>query len=200
MNLVTLTSPNSAAAEAYRTLRTNVHFATSEAMWKTIVLTAPDSGGSAAQAAANLAVVCAQAGRRVILVDADLRRPQLHAVFGLSNEAGLIEVLARGGAALQDGPVAGLRVLTAGSGTVIASDALSSPNVADVLRDLAAQADIVLLNAAPAAEYSDAAVLSAAADAAILVVTRDQTRRDSLAAARDALARARANVLGAVLV
>lgn len=200
MNLVTLTSPNSAAAEAYRTLRTNVYFATIDDLLKTIVVAAPDSGGSAAEAAANLAVVFAQAGRRVILVDADLRTPQLHTLLGLPNGAGLIDALASGAAALQTSPVAGLQVLTAGVGSVIASDVLSSPNVVDLLRELAAQADVVLVSAAPAAEYSDAAMLASVADAAILVVTRDRTRRDALAAARDALLRAKARLLGAVLI
>ena len=202
MTLVTLTTPNSAAAEAWRTLRSNLQFAALEAPLKSIVIAAPDAGGSAAEAAANLAVVCAQIGRRVVLVDADLRQPQVHSVLGLSNASGLTEALAAPGAAipLQAGPVHGLRVLTAGACGVIASDAVSSSRMADVLQELARDADFVLVCAAPAALYSDAAALAAAADAAILVVTRDRTRRAAVSAARDALRRARARFLGAVVV
>ncbi|MCX6019914.1 MAG: capsular biosynthesis protein [Chloroflexi bacterium] len=201
MTLVTLTTPNSAAAEAWRTLRTNLQFAALEAPLKTVVIAAPDAGGSAAEAAANLAVVCAQIGRRVVLVDADLRQPQIHTVLGLPNASGLVEALAAPGVAipLQAGPVHGLRVLTAGAGSVIASDALSSARMMDVLQEIAREADLVLVHTAPAAVYSDAAVLAAGSDAAILIVTRDRTRRDAVAAARDALRRAHARLLGAVV-
>lgn len=197
MNLVTLTSPNSAVAEAYRTLRTNIQFAITDTGMKTLVVAAPDAGGSAAEAAANLAVVFAQSGRRAILVDGDLRDSQVHALFGMSNESGFVQALSTDASALlQDGPVAGLRILTAGRGPVIASDVLSSPNVTDVLRELSAAADVVLITAPPAASYADASLLAAVADAVVLVVTRDRTRIASLGAARQALERARATLLG----
>ena len=200
MNLVTHTSPTSAVAEAYRTLRTNIQFAISRQGMKTLVVAAPDSGGSATEAAANLALVYAQSGRRVVLVDGDLRRSQVHTLFDLQNRSGLIEALTTDApAALLDGPVDGLRILTAGQASVIPADVLSSPNIADLLRDLSAQADVVLITAPPATQYADASLLAAAADAVVLVVTRDRTRIASLTESRRALERAGATLLGVFL-
>lgn len=204
MSLVTLSQPNAAAAEAYRTLRTNLHFAALDAPLASIVIASPDIAAASADAVANLAVVCAQSERRVIAVDANLRQPQLHERFGLTNSAGVIEALLStvpGAApALQNTAVPGLRVLTAGTAPAVASDAVSSARMIALIAALREQADLVLINAAPVAAFSDAAILAAAADGAVLVVSRNKTRRDALQAARDAFARAKARLVGAVMV
>jgi capsular exopolysaccharide synthesis family protein len=204
MSLVTLSQPNAAAAEAYRTLRTNLHFAALDAPLASIVIASPDIAAASADAVANLAVVCAQSERRVIAIDANLRQPQLHERFGLTNSAGVIEALLStvpGSApALQNTTVPGLRVLTAGTAPAVASDAVSSTRMVALIAALREQADLVLINAAPVAAFSDAAILAAAADGAVLVVSRNKTRRDALQTARDAFARAKARLVGAVLV
>ncbi len=95
--LVTLVDPRSPEAEAYRVLRTNLAFAEPAETLRTLVVAAPGPGEGASTVAANLAVVTAQAGTRVVLVDADLRRPAQHALFGVANERGLSTVLAETG-------------------------------------------------------------------------------------------------------
>src|SRR5947209_2374289 len=87
--LVTETAPKSAAAEAYRTLRTNIQFAGLDRPCKTIVITSATPGEGKTTTAANFAAVCAQSGSRVLLVDGDLRKPTLHRIFGLDNQRGL---------------------------------------------------------------------------------------------------------------
>jgi non-specific protein-tyrosine kinase len=205
MNLVTLNHPHSPAAEAYRTLRTNLHFATLDAPAKTIVVTSPSSGEDKSLAAANLAVVLAQAERRVALVDADLRRPSLHALLEAPPEPGLAEVLAGGAAVdvnavVQRTGVPGLMLLPGGRATGNPSDLLDSSRMKAVLSALGEQADIVLLDAPPVLSASDAAILASQSDGVVLVITAGKTRRDQAQSAKEALLRARARLLGAVML
>jgi non-specific protein-tyrosine kinase len=202
MNLVTLNAPSSPAAEAYRTLRSNLFFAALDKPLKTLVIVSPDANTDAATAIANLAVSMAQSERKVIVVDANLRQPALHKVFGMRNDAGLVDLLAEGQGEpeLNSTGVDGLRVLTAGAAIPSASDALSSQRMEQVIARLAGMADAVLFAAPPVTQYSDAAVLASKADGALLVVGAGKTRRDSAERARDILTRAHANLIGAVMI
>jgi non-specific protein-tyrosine kinase len=202
MNLVTLNAPSSPAAEAYRTLRSNLFFASLDKPIKTLVLVSPDANIDAATAIANLAVSMAQSERKVIAVDANLRQPALHKVFDMPNHAGLIDLLNEIDSEMELNAtgVDGLRVMTAGAPIGTASDALSSQRMDQVIARLAGMADVVLFAAPPVTQYSDAAVLSSKVDGALLMVGAGKTRRDSAQKARDILARAHANVIGAVML
>ncbi len=202
MNLITLTNPQSAAAEAYRTLRTNLHFATLDAPVKTIVVTSPSAGEDKTTVLANLAVVMAQAGKKVIAVDADLRHSVLHEFFGLKNERGLSDMLTRG---VSDGQiplsptsVAGLSVLTSGTAQISPLDLLDSPQMRETIKSLTSQADIVLFDSAPMIGVSDTAILASQTDGVLMVVEMGKTRRAHVQQARDLLSRAHARLLGAV--
>lgn len=202
MQLLTLTKPESTAAEAYRTLRTSLHFAALEAPIKTLLIAAPDSAEASADALANLAVVCAQIDQRVIAVDANLRVPQLHRAFGVDLGLGLGEALQQTDLprpALRSTSVPSLRVLTAGSAKIVASDAIASARMGALLQGLKQDADLVLINAAPSTRFSDAALLASTCDAAVLIASANKTRRDALEHARDAMQQARARLLGVVL-
>jgi non-specific protein-tyrosine kinase len=144
----------------------------------------------------------AQSERKVIVVDANLRQPALHKVFGMPNDAGLFDLLneAGGEPSLNATEVDGLRVMTAGSPIGTASDALSSQRMDQAIARLAGMADVVLFAAPPVTQYSDAAVLSSKVDGALLVVGAGKTRRDSAQQARDILTRAHANLIGAVMI
>ena len=181
MNLVTLNAPASPAAEAYRTLRSNLFFAALDKTLKTLVVVSPDANADAATALANLAVSMAQSERKVIVVDANLRQPALHKVFGMPNEAGLIDLLSEAGTepSLNATEVDGLRVMTAGAPVGNASDALSSQRMDQAIQRLAGMADVVLFAAPAVTQYSDAAVLASKVDGALLVVGAGKTRRDS---------------------
>ncbi len=203
-SLVMLTDPTGAAAEAYRALRVNLTYASLDAALKTLLVVAPAPearGESQTEVAANLAVAVAQAGHRVILVDANLRQPQLHSFFGQPNEGGLTQaILAPEEAPLQATGVEGLSLLTAGAALPNPADLLSSRQMATLLAALAQQADLVLLVAPPVKAVSDTLVLAAKSDGVLLVARAGQTRRDRLTEAKKMLERVDARVLGAVLV
>jgi capsular exopolysaccharide synthesis family protein len=204
MNLVTLSNPQSPAAEAYRSLRTNLYFASLEAPIKTIAVTSPTTGEDKSSVLANLAVVMAQADKKVIVVDADLRHPDLHEFFGLKNTRGLGNILvgetADISSLLCQTSVAGLRVLTSGAVQSNPLDLLNSSRMTGALASLMEMADIVLFNTAPLGSVSDAAILASHVDGVLLVVQLGKTRREQAKQAKDLLSRAHARLLGAVTV
>lgn len=200
--LITLSRPQSPAAEAYRTLRANLHFAALDAPLTSIVITSPSSREDKTTAAANLGVVLAQAEKRVILVDADLRQPRLHALFGLDNAAGLLDALnaAPIEQVLQPTGVDGLSVLSSGKLPVVPSDALSSSRMTRLIQQLETLADMVIFDTPPVLSASDAALLASQTGGALLVIEAGKTRREQAQAAKDVLERARARLLGAVML
>ncbi len=199
--LITITDPRSPVAEAYRRLRTNLEFASLDSSLRTLLVTSagPDEGKSTTLS--NLAVSIAQAGRRVILVDGDLRHPRLHELFGLDNRQGLTTVVgqASGDIPLQESGVNGLRVLAAGPLPDIPADLIASPAVETLIATLREQADIVLFDAPPVVVVTDAAVLASKVDGVLLVINAGRTRREYAQRAKALLAQVHARVVGAVL-
>ena len=203
MNLITITNPQSPVAEAYRTLRTNLYFASLETPFKTIVVTCPGTAENKSLVLANLAVVMAQAEKRVIAVDADLRHPSLHEVFGMKNERGLGDLLLSDTAHI-DLPlcgtsVSGLQLLTSGTNTANPLDRLVSHRMGDIIAALTSEADIVLFDTPPMISTSDTAILASQTDGVLLVVELGKTRREQAQQAKDLLSRAHARLLGAVM-
>lgn len=200
-HLITITDPRSAVAEAYRRLRTNLEFTSLDTPLRTLLVTSagPDEGKSTTLA--NLAVSMAQAGRRVILVDSDLRHPHLHDIFGLDNQKGLTTALNQlgGDLPLQESGVNGLRVLTAGPLPDVPADLIASPAMETLIAALSEQADIVLFNAPPVVTVTDAAVLASKVDGVLLLVNAGRTRREYAQRAKAMLERVHARLLGAVL-
>ncbi len=201
MNLVTLTQPASAAAEAYRTLRTNLFFAAFDAPLKTILVVSPDNATDAATVVANLAVTLAQSERRVIAVDVNFREPALHSIFEVPNNAGLSDMLANATEPrIVTTKVPGLSVLTTGAASANTADVLSSARMDSALEKIADLCDVVVLCAPPLSAYSDAAVIAAKVQGTLLAVRAGKTRRDNAQKAKDILARAHARLLGAVML
>jgi non-specific protein-tyrosine kinase len=202
-SLLTLTQPNSSAAEAFRTLRSNLIFASLEKPLQTLLVTSAVADEGKSAALANLAVVMAQGGRRTILVDCDLRKPRQHTLFGAPNVAGFSDWMTEQdpvSPALTTIPgVAGLQLLPAGTATANPADLLTSPRIRDLITSLRSQADFVLFDAAPLLAVSDAALLAANLDGAVLVVASGQARRDDVQRAREMLEKIRVRVVGAVL-
>lgn len=201
-NLVTLTSPGSPAAEAFRSLRLNVMAAGRETPLNTLLVAPVGPAADKGLAIANLAVTFAQVGKRVILVDCDLRHPTQHALFGLSNAAGVAAAVrdAVGAAPLQETSVAGLRVLPAGPAVDVPSDLLASPAMARLIAQLASDADIVLFDAPPVTVATDAVELATQVDGVLLTVAAGVTKRDEALRARELLERVGTRVVGAALV
>lgn len=201
--LVTISEPRSAVSEAYRTLRTNLDFASLDQACKTLVVTSAGVGEGKSTTLANLAVVSAQAGRRVILVDADLRRPTLHQVFGLDNEQGLTTAMmdesALASPPLQAAGVQGLSVLTSGPLPPNPADLMGSRRMEEVIAALAEQADQVLFDTPPVVAVTDAAVLATKVDGVLLVISAGKTRREYARTAVQRLEQINARLVGTVL-
>lgn len=200
--LVTLSQPRSPAAEAYRTLRTNIRFSSIERPARAILFTSPGQQEGKTTTLANLAIIASQAGSRVIAIDCDLRRPALHLAFGLSNEAGFTDLLLHDPPeriATQEGPIPGLRVLTSGPLPPNPAELLSLDRVDAILAALARESDLVLLDSPPAAAVADASLLAPRVDGVILVIDATRTRREHALRAKEQLERVNARLLGVVL-
>ncbi|MGQ9568995.1 MAG: polysaccharide biosynthesis tyrosine autokinase, partial [Anaerolineae bacterium] len=202
--LITTQHNRSSVAEAYRILRTNLDFTAVDGGLKAVLVTSPNPVEGKTVTAANLAVVMAQAGRSVILADADLRRPAVHQMFHVPNEAGLTTALVRGEEVsltdlLQPTEVEGLRVLPSGPLPPNPAELLGSEQMARSVERLKGLADLVILDTAPVLPVADPAILSRVADAVILVVDTGATRRGMALRAMEHLTRAGANIAGVVL-
>lgn len=203
VNLVTLRDPQSPAAEAYRALRMNLAFTSLDHELASLVVASPSASGTSPKAAANLAVVLAQAGRSVVLVDADLRRPSLAELFGIPEEPGLtthmLSVYGEEAVTPVATSVPKLSLVPSGPLPPNPADILGSQKMTAVLESLKGVADVVVLQAPPVTVAVDASVLAAQTDGLLLVVRAGQTRRDHVEQAQDILERFRVRILGTVL-
>lgn len=201
--LAALLFPRSATAEAYRTVRSNIEFASIEAPARTLLITSAVPGEGKTTTAANLAIAFAQSGRRVLLLDADLRDPGVHQMFDLPNENGLTDLIRSEGAGADQvtkaTEVQNLRILTAGALPPNPAELLGSRRMRGVLEQLHASCDLIVVDSPPLHVVSDAAVLGSFLDATVLVIQAGRTRRATIRESAEALARADARVLGVVL-
>ncbi len=202
-DLITLTDPRCAAAEAYRTLRTNLMFSSVENPIHTLLLTSAASEEGKSQTLANLAVTFAQAGHETILVDADLRRPSQHSIWGLDGSRGLTTMMLEDRAVsdppLADTGVEHLQILPAGPQPPNPADVLGSQRMLEIIGVLKARAAYVLFDAPPVLAATDAALLGTRLDGALLAVRAGSTRREHAARARETLERVHVRIVGSVL-
>jgi capsular exopolysaccharide synthesis family protein len=202
--LVVVTSePTSPAAESYRSLRTSLQFARQEGQLRSIVVTSPGVAEGKTATLANLGVVFAQAGERVVLVSCDLRRPRIGAFFGLGEQEGLTSILL-GRLTLEQAllPVPGfdrLTLLPAGPVPPNPAELLNSAPAQNVFARLRERFDLVLIDSPPVLPVTDAAILSRHADATLMLAAMGQTRRGDLHRAVEKLDQVGAKILGIVL-
>jgi succinoglycan biosynthesis transport protein ExoP len=202
-SLITVVQPRSSIAEAYRSLRTNIQFCSVDKPLRAMIVTSPRHLEGKTTAAANLGVVVAQAGKSVVLVDADLRRPSLHRVFDVPNERGLTDALT-GEEVVLDGRlqktrIDNLRVLTSGPLPPNPSELLGSNRMNRLIEQLKVEADMVIFDTSPVLAVTDAAVLSRQTDGALLVAEARRTRRATVLQAMETLQQVEANIVGGVL-
>jgi capsular exopolysaccharide synthesis family protein len=201
--LAGLLYPQSSAAEGYRTLRANIEFASVDTPLDTLLVTSAASGEGKTVTSSNLAVVIAQTGRTVLLVDGDLRKPGVHKVFDLPNTAGLTTLLrdekVRLDTISHGTEQPGLRILTSGPLAPNPAELLGSNRMQGVLGRLRESADLVIFDSPPLHAVTDAAVISSFVDGTLLVIDAGRSRRRIVRVGREALTRAGANVLGVVL-
>lgn len=201
--LTALTQPRSPTTEAYRSLRTNLEFASLETPLRTLLVTSSGPEDGKTDTAANLAIVFAQAGWRVLLIDADLRKPSVHTLFGVSNQRGLTTLLAddtqRPDGVIRRSEQERLRIMTSGPVPTNPAEVVGSPRMRAIVAHLAAQYDLVIVDSPPLQMVADPAILSSYLDATLLVVGLGRSRRGAVGRGVEALDRAHARVLGVVL-
>lgn len=202
--LITLSDPRSPAAEAYRTLRTNLMFSSVDRTIRALVMSSATPGEGKSTAAANLAVTLAQGGQRTILVDCDLRKPSQHTLWGLPNEHGLTTMLLETSALdrppLQAVELDLLSILTSGPQPPNPADVIGSRRMDEVIGALREQADYVIFDAPPVLAVTDASLLALKTDGLLLVLRVGVSRRDRTARAKEELERIGVPLIGAVLL
>jgi capsular exopolysaccharide synthesis family protein len=201
--LVTTSPQYSRVAEAYRVLRTNLQFSAVGHSVRTLMVTSSKPKEGKSTTAANLAAVIAQSGKRVILVDADLRRPVQHQIFELDNEEGLTTAFLEDQVSVEKllKPVMAdsLSVLPSGPIPYNPSELLDSERMLRILEELKGKADLVILDSPPVLSVADATILTARVDGVVLVVDSGYTRRGTAKRAKETLQRIGATIVGVVL-
>lgn len=201
--LVASTDPRSPQAEAYRVLRTNLQFSSLDKPLHSLLISSPGPGEGKSTTVANLGIVMAQAGNRVLLIDGDLRRPTLHKLFQLPNGVGLTTALFQIGQpvdwCIQETVQPNLSVLTTGPIPPNPAELLGSERMHQFLQQLEETYDFLLVDSPPVLAVTDAAILSNQADGIVLVVSAGATRFDMLARALERLDSVGSRPLGIVL-
>lgn len=200
--LITLHQPKSPISEAYRTLRTNIQFAGVSRDLHSLLVTSADPGEGKTTTVCNLAVTMAQAGKKVLLIDGDLRKSAVHAAFRLSNTVGLTSLLIRTAEpheVIQEIPDLGLRVITAGPMPPNPAELLGSRRMQDLLDGFKREHDMVLIDTAPVLAVTDAQVLSQLVEGVLLVLGSGRVPRERIKKAKGMLDRVRAPLVGTVL-
>lgn len=201
--VITLLSPSSATAEAYRTLRTSLQFMAIERPIRSLQVTSPTTGEGKTTVVTNLAASFAQAGQRVILVDCDLRKSRVHEQLGVSNEQGFTSVLldectlADVITTVEDEPF--LAIVPAGPVPPNPSELLSTQRALDILDVLRENCDILLLDSPPVLPVTDALVISRHVEATILVARPKRSTKRQVARAHELLDQVGAPLVGSVL-
>src|SRR5579872_1722726 len=203
VELVTQVRPQSQMAESYRALRTSLLLSSLGSPPKVVMVTSALPQEGKTTTSINTAVVLAQKGVRVLLIDADMRRPSIHKTLGMGPRSGLSNVLT-GSADLQQAIsrstiLPNLFILPAGTPPPNPAELLASANMRDVLAQLREQYDHIVLDTPPSLSVTDAVVLSPRADAVVLVIRSSQTTKQALRRARDILAQVSAKVVGVLL-
>jgi polysaccharide biosynthesis transport protein len=199
--LISLAQPQSAAAEAYKTLRTSVLYAAQQNGLKVLLITSPQAGEGKTATTANLGVALAQAGKQVIMVSADLRKPRLHLFFDTSNTVGLTDVLEGRQSAFDVLATnsESLRIIPSGTVPANPAELLGSDAMGRSLKNLREVADFVLIDAPPLLAVTDAVALAPFADGVLFVADAATTTRGSIKHALKQLEAVNAPLIGAVL-
>ena len=200
--LITKSQRKSAISEQYRILRTNIQFSAVDRELKTIVVTSPSVGEGKTTTVANLAVVFAQQGKKVLVVDADLRRPSLHHVFEVTNTIGLSNVLARQAklaGAIHHSFEKNLFVLTSGPVPMNPTELLASKGMDSLLEDAKQEFDLVLFDSPSLLSVTDGQIIADKCDGSILTVSSRKTGTEQAVKAKELLTVAKSHIIGVVL-
>lgn len=201
-HLITKLNPRSPISEQYRTVRTNLQFASVDDELKTMLVTSPGPGAGKSITTANLAVVYAQQGKKVLLIDADMRKPTVHYTFRLDNLSGLSNILV-GESTLAESTsktdVDNLDIIACGPIPPNPSELLGSKKMQALLEEASQNYDVVIFDTPPVLAVTDAQILANIVDGSLLVVRSNNTENEDALKAKEALEPAKAKLLGAIL-
>ncbi|MEL5898970.1 CpsD/CapB family tyrosine-protein kinase [Clostridium sporogenes] len=200
--LISIKDPKSPVAEAYRTLRTNIKFSSFDKKVQSIVITSSGTGEGKSTTAANLAIVMAQSGSKTIIIDCDQRRPNVHKLFGISNEVGLSNFIVGSiglDEVIQKTEVENLHILPSGTRPPNPSELISSNRMMEFVEELKKEYDYIILDSPPVIPVTDAQLLANYADGCLLVVSSGEVEKEAVIKAKDLLNKVNANIIGIVL-
>lgn len=201
-SLVTLTRPSSVIAEQFRTIRTNIQFSMVDKNLKTLVITSAGPGAGKSTISANLAVTFAMQGKRVLIVDADMRKPTVHKTFHLPNRDGLTTLLTEKDVEIKDIAhsldTEGLFAITSGVIPPNPSELLASNRMNQLIAEFEELFDLIIFDMPPVIAVTDAQVMSSKADGTIFVVNKNGADKEMVTKSKELLEKVKANVIGVV--
>lgn len=200
--LVTRINPKSIVSEQFRTIRTNINFSTPDKELKTLLFTSSSSGEGKSTSAANVAIVFAEEGKNVLLVDADMRKPSMHHTFHTANTMGLSNLLTRKWElvdVVKKTAIDGLSLVTCGAIPPNPAELLGSKTMGSLMAQLIGEYDLVIFDSPPILAVADAQILSNKCDGTILVINSGVTEKESVVKAKEALTSSNATILGTIL-
>ena len=201
-NLITLTNPSSFISEEFRTLRTNIQFSMIDKELKTLMVTSSRQGEGKSTIAAKLAIVFASQGKKVLLVDADMRNPSLHKLFKVENQLGLTKILTTKGSQLihlvHQTRQENLSLLTSGALPPNPSELLASQRMAQFIALVKKEYDLIIFDLPPVNIVTDAQVMGNKADGTVFVIRKEVADLSDILKAKELLNLVQANVIGAI--
>lgn len=200
-SIITFKEPKSPISETFRNMRTNITFADIDNELKVLAITSHSINEGKTTILGNYAVALAQSGKRVLLIDCDLRRPQTHKKFGLSNKKGLTNILLKEilvVEGIQKTEAPNLFVIASGPIPPNPSEILASRRMGELINELRNDFDYILLDAPPLGMVTDAAVLSSVTEGYIIVVALGESHRDGVRNMIETLQTINANIVGVV--
>ncbi|WP_338470967.1 CpsD/CapB family tyrosine-protein kinase [Niallia sp. XMNu-256] len=201
-SLITHQNPKSPISEQYRTIRTNIQFSSVDREIKTVVVTSSGPGEGKSTTIANLAVVFAQQGKKVLLIDSDLRKPTVHYTFNCTNTFGLTNVLTKQSKlqdVIKESMEDNLFILTSGPVPPNPAELLGSKAMGQLIEEVEGKFDIIFFDSPPLLAVTDAQILASKCDGTILVVSSGKTETDQVVKAKELLHAANSHILGVVL-
>lgn len=201
--LVVLNKPSSVVSEQFRTVKTNIQFSMVDETLRTIVVTSAGPAAGKSTVAANLAATFASNEKKVLLVDADLRKPTVHKTFKVRNNDGLTTLLTDRNASLEEVIYRthsdGLYVLTSGAIPPNPAELLASKRMEEIKQEMLDYFDLIIFDMPPLLAVTDAQVMASKTDGVLFVIPKGKANKEEVIKAKDLLEKVQANVLGAIL-
>ncbi|KRE47881.1 CpsD/CapB family tyrosine-protein kinase [Paenibacillus sp. Soil522] len=200
--MITVTNPRSPISESYRALRTNIEFSSIDETLQVLMVSSAGPGEGKSTTITNLAITFAQSEKKVILIDADLRKPTAHHTFSLSNRWGLSSVISQQSKleeVIQASDIPNLDVMTSGAIPPNPAEMMGSKKMTSLLEQLRQMYDIILIDTPPLLAVTDAQIVATKSDGVILVVDQGKVKRDIASKAVKSLESVKARILGVVL-